>query len=34
MPAYPFLSIAVIVIDILVVYAVVVYGGAFQDDGS
>ena len=32
-PAYPFLSIAVIVIDILVVYAIVVYGGAFQDDG-
>ena len=33
MPAYPFLSITVIVLDILVVYAIVVYGGVLKDDG-
>jgi hypothetical protein len=33
MPAYPFLSVAVIVLDILVVYAIVVYGGVLKDDG-
>jgi hypothetical protein len=32
MPAYPFLSIAVIVLDILVIYAIVVYGGVLKDD--
>jgi hypothetical protein len=33
MPAYPFLSIAVIVLDLLVIYAILVYGGALKDEG-
>jgi hypothetical protein len=33
MPAYPFLSIAVIAIDVLVIYAIIVYGGVLKDDG-
>jgi hypothetical protein len=32
MPAHPFLSNAVIVLDILVIYAIVVYGGVFKDE--
>lgn len=32
-PAYPFLAVTVIVLDILVIYAIVVYGGALEDDG-
>jgi len=33
LPAYPFLSIAVIVLNTLVVYAIVVYGGVLEDEG-
>jgi hypothetical protein len=32
-PAYPFLSIAVIALDLLVIYSIVVYGGVLKDDG-
>lgn len=34
MPAYPFLAIAVIVLDFLIIYAIVVYGGLLKDTGS
>ena len=33
MPAYPFLAIAVIVVDIMVIYAIIVYGGVLKHDG-
>ena len=32
-PAYPFLAIAVIALDLLVIYSIVVYGGVLKDEG-
>ncbi|MFL6129434.1 MAG: hypothetical protein ACJ73E_10265 [Mycobacteriales bacterium] len=31
-PAYPFASVALIVLDVLVIYAIAVHGGALRDD--
>jgi len=32
-PAYPFLSVMVVVLDVLIIYAITVHGGALRDDG-
>jgi len=33
MPAYPFFATAVVAVDLVIIYAIAVHGGALKDDG-